>query len=127
MVAARPELLDHPGHGSDWSGLSCEAAGSRTDDPKTDPIGVPALRRHSAAQELALGTAESFALSAVKLFTTLPEPRTMFRDLKKAGIKQTDEMGRCADYHALRHTFAKRLDETSYSHATRRADASRHR
>ena len=34
---------------------------------------------------------------------------------------QTDASGRRADYHGLRHTFAKRLDAAGCSHATRRA------
>jgi len=57
----------------------------------------------------------------VKLFRCLPEGRTMLRDLTKAGIKQSDASGRRADFHGLRHTFAKRLDATGCSHATRRA------
>jgi len=56
-----------------------------------------------------------------KLFSFLPEGRTMLRDLTKAGVKQADANGRRADYHGLRHTFAKRLDATGCSHATRRA------
>jgi integrase len=57
----------------------------------------------------------------VKLFRSLPEGRTMLRDLTIAGIKQSDATGRRADFHGLRHTFAKRLDATGCSHATRRA------
>jgi hypothetical protein len=56
-----------------------------------------------------------------KLFAFLPEGRTMLADLTRAGVKQADASGRRADYHGLRHTFAKRLDETGCSHATRRA------
>jgi hypothetical protein len=43
----------------------------------------------------------------------------MLADLTKAGVTQVDEMGRRADYHALRHTFAKRLDacEPAYGRA----------
>lgn len=61
------------------------------------------------------------AMPTTLLFKTLPEGATMLRDLKRAGIVQTDARGRRADYHALRHTFAKRLDETGCSHATRKA------
>lgn len=57
----------------------------------------------------------------LRLFSSLPEGRTMLRDLERAGINQTDASGRRADFHALRHTFAKRLDESGCSHATRRA------
>jgi len=56
-----------------------------------------------------------------RLFRCLPEGRTMLRDLTTAGIKQSDASGRRADFHGLRHTFAKRLDATGCSHATRRA------
>jgi len=56
-----------------------------------------------------------------KLFRCLPEGRTMLRDLTNAGINQSDADGRRADFHGLRHTFAKRLDATGCSHATRRA------
>jgi integrase len=56
-----------------------------------------------------------------KLFATLPEGRTLLRDLTNAGIQQADASGRRADYHGLRHTFAKRLDASGCSHATRRA------
>lgn len=56
-----------------------------------------------------------------RLFSSLPEGRTMLRDLTKAGVKQADANGRRADFHGLRHTFAKRLDATGCSHATRRA------
>ncbi|MGD0770058.1 MAG: tyrosine-type recombinase/integrase [Tepidisphaeraceae bacterium] len=56
-----------------------------------------------------------------KLFPCLPEGRTMLRDLTIAGVTQTDASGRRADFHGLRHTFAKRLDATGCSHATRRA------
>jgi len=56
-----------------------------------------------------------------KLFPFLPEGRTLLRDLTKAGVKQADEMGRRADFHGLRHTFATRLDASGCSHATSRA------
>jgi len=56
-----------------------------------------------------------------KLFSFLPEGRTMLKDLKDAGVTQADLSGRRADYHGLRHTFAKRLDASGCSHATRRA------
>jgi integrase len=56
-----------------------------------------------------------------KLFSFLPEGRTMLKDLTKAEVVQADAAGRRADYHGLRHTFAKRLDESGCSHATRRA------
>jgi integrase len=60
-------------------------------------------------------------MPAARLFSTLPEGRTMLRDLTSAGVTQADSLGRRADYHALRHTFAKRLDASGCSHATRRA------
>ncbi|HZL38474.1 MAG TPA: tyrosine-type recombinase/integrase [Tepidisphaeraceae bacterium] len=56
-----------------------------------------------------------------KLFASLPEGETMRKDLERMGIPQADASGRRADFHALRHTFAKRLDATGCSHATRRA------
>jgi integrase len=55
------------------------------------------------------------------VFNYLPEGRTMLRDLTKAGVTQADGSGRRADFHGLRHTFAKRLDASGCSHATRRA------
>lgn len=55
------------------------------------------------------------------LFAFLPEGRTLLRDLERAGLQQTDATGRRADFHALRHTFAKRLDEHGCSHANRKA------
>jgi integrase len=61
------------------------------------------------------------ATPEASLFDFLPEGRTMLRDLTKAGINQADANGRRADFHGLRHTFAKRLDATGCSHATRRA------
>jgi integrase len=60
-------------------------------------------------------------MPGAKLFPSLPEGRTMLRDLSKAGVQQADASGRRADYHGLRHTFAKRLDASGCSHATRRA------
>jgi hypothetical protein len=66
-------------------------------------------------RELTPGTPEA------RLFSSLPEGRTMLRDLTKAGVKQTDANGRRADYHGLPHTFATRLDVSGCSHATRRA------
>jgi integrase len=60
-------------------------------------------------------------MSETTIFNSLPEGRTMVRDLSRAGIEQSDASGRRADFHGLRHTFAKRLDASGCSHATRRA------
>jgi site-specific recombinase XerD len=75
-----------------------------------------------------------------KIFPTIPDMRTMARDLVGAGlathttepegairirkgkyIKLADAKGRRLDYHALRHTFKKALENTGTSHTTCKA------
>lgn len=40
-----------------------------------------------------------------KIFATIPLPRTLNRDLQRAGIAKRDVAGRQADFHALRYFF----------------------
>jgi len=50
------------------------------------------------------GSGDGFVFAA-----TLPDMETFRADLKAAGIVEVDPQGRRADFHALRHTFAKNL------------------
>jgi integrase len=53
--------------------------------------------------------------------STVPDMKTMGKDLKRAGIALADAHGRRADFHALRHTFCTNLDRTGCSFTTKRA------
>ena len=55
------------------------------------------------------------------LFDSIPDKRTIKKDLLAAKIEPSDAYGRRAGYHGLRYTFASLLDETGCSHGTRRA------
>lgn len=55
-----------------------------------------------------------------KLLSSVPDIKTMKRDLDRAGVKLTDVQGRRLDYHALRHTFQTGLDRTGCSRATKK-------
>jgi integrase len=50
---------------------------------------------------------------------TVPDVKTLKKDLKRAGISLEDERGRL-DFHGLRHTFSTNLDRTGCSRATRK-------
>jgi integrase len=53
--------------------------------------------------------------------STVPDMKTMAKDLARAGIALADAHGRRADFHALRHTFCTNLDHTGCSFTTKRA------
>jgi integrase len=52
---------------------------------------------------------------------SVPDMKTMKKDLSRAGIALADAKGRRADYHALRHTYCTNLDRTGCSYTTKRA------
>lgn len=49
------------------------------------------------------------AASFQPVFDSVPEVETLARDLNRAGIPFVDELGRRADFHALRYTFGTHL------------------
>ena len=51
---------------------------------------------------------------------SVPDMKTVLKDLTKAKIDLADKNGRRADYHALRHTFCTNLDRTGCSFTTKR-------
>lgn len=53
--------------------------------------------------------------------SSVPDMKTMVKDLKRAGVEPVDARGLRADFHALRHTYCTNLDATGASDATKRA------
>ncbi len=53
--------------------------------------------------------------------STVPDMKTMVKDLNRAGVVLADAKGRRADFHALRHTYCTNLDRTGCSYTTKRA------
>jgi integrase len=56
-----------------------------------------------------------------KVFPTIPDMKTMKKDLIQAGVEFTDKRGRRSDFHSLRHTFSTNLDRTGCSHNTKKS------
>ena len=59
-------------------------------------------------------------MPAAKVLPSVPDMKTMTKDLNKASVQLADESGRRLDYHALRHTFQTNLDRTGCSRATKK-------
>jgi integrase len=55
------------------------------------------------------------------LFDSVPDVKTLVKDLKAGGVEQLDTRKRRIDFHALRHTFSTNLDRTGCSRATKKA------
>ena len=59
-------------------------------------------------------------MPTAKVLPSVPDMKTVKKDLDRAGVKLTDEKKRRLDYHALRHTYATKLDRTGCSRATKK-------
>lgn len=68
-----------------------------------------------------LVTAQPASLPEMPVVSSVPDMKTMRKDLDSAGVKLVDGMGKRADFHALRHTFCTNLDRTGCSYTTKRA------
>lgn len=55
------------------------------------------------------------------VLSSVPDIKTVKKDLIKAGVVFVDAHGLRADFHALRHTFCTNLDRTGCSFTTKRA------
>lgn len=55
-----------------------------------------------------------------RVLPSVPDLKTMMKDLRRAGVSFRDAKGRRLDYHALRHTFQTNLDRTGCSRATKK-------
>ncbi|MBC8107771.1 MAG: tyrosine-type recombinase/integrase [Anaerolineae bacterium] len=60
-------------------------------------------------------------MPAKRVVDSVPDVKTLVKDLRAAGVAPVDERGRRVDYHALRHTFATNLDRTGSTRATKKA------
>jgi len=56
-----------------------------------------------------------------RVVASVPDMKTMVKDLNRAGVVLADAKGRRADFHALRHTYCTNLDRTGCSYTTKRA------
>ena len=59
-------------------------------------------------------------MPGAKVLPSVPDMKTMKKDLQRVGITLKDAQGRRLDYHALRHSFSTRLDQTGCSRATKK-------
>lgn len=57
---------------------------------------------------------------AQRVLPSVPDLKTLVKDLKRAKVAFTDAKGRRLDYHALRHTFATNLSRYGCSRATKK-------
>ncbi len=55
-----------------------------------------------------------------RILPSVPDHKTLTKDLRRAGVDFRDIKGRRLDYHALRHTFQTNLDRTGCSRATKK-------
>jgi integrase len=56
-----------------------------------------------------------------RVVSSVPDMKTVTKDLLRANVELVNKAGRRADYHALRHTFCTNLDRTGCSFTTKRA------
>jgi hypothetical protein len=59
-------------------------------------------------------------MPAVRVVRSVPDIKTVKKDLKRAKVEFIDQQQRRLDFHALRHTFSTALDRTGCSRATQK-------